>query len=291
MELRQLRYFREVCNTGSFTQAASNLFVAQPVITNALHKLEDELKVRLLNRTNKAVTLTAEGRRMLEKSETLLNMADEVYREITDFNYVSRGSIRLGIPVQIGNYLFPHILGEFNSLYPNLNLCASEIESGKIVGLLEKDDLDIGIIVLSDNMSTMRTKMLFSQNVLLCVAEAHPLRILHSVSFSDLQHERFIMRMPGSRLRDVIINQCQKNGFSPNIIFSSSQIQTIKTLVSRNIGISFLMELSVQDDPSIFTVPITNPLILNIGLVWKKSRYVSKSTQTFIDYMTSTFQK
>jgi len=291
MELRQLRYFREICHTGSFTQAATNLFVAQPVITNALHKLEDELKVQLLNRTNKAVTLTAEGRLLLEKSEALLSLADEVYREITDFNYLSSGSIRLGIPAQIGNYLFPRIFGEFNLLYPHLNLVASEIESGKIVSLLEKDDLDIGIVVLSDNLSTMRTKFLFNQNVLLCVAEEHPLRLQKSVSFPDLQNERFIMRMPGARLRDIIIDQCKKNGFIPNIVFSSSQIQTIKTLVSRNIGISFLMELSVLDDPSIFTVPMATSLNLNIGLVWKKGRYVSKSTQTFIDYMISTFHK
>lgn len=291
MELRQLQYFREICRTGSFTKAAANLFVAQPVITNAIHKLEDELEVHLLNRTNKNVTLTPEGRRMLEKTETLLSFADEIYREMTDFNHLSRGSVLLGIPAQIGNYLFPRIFGEFGAHYPKLNLITSEMVSGKILALLEKDELDVGIIVLPDNLPNMQSRLLFKQNVLLCVAENHPLRQQKEVSFADLKNEHFIMRMPGARQREIIIHECQKCGFTPNIFFSSSQVQTIKTLVAHNLGISFLMEISVLDDPSIHTISMTNPLSLNIGLVWKKNRYVSRATQAFIDYMLFTFNK
>lgn len=291
MELRQLQYFREICHAGSFTKAAANLFVAQPVITNAIHKLEDELAVRLLNRTNKTVTLTAEGRRMLEKTERLLGFADEIYREMTDFSHLSRGSVRLGIPVQIGNYLFPRIFGEFGTHYPQLNLIASEVVTGQIITLLEKDELDIGIIVLPDSLPNMGTQLLFKQNVLLCVSLTHPLCQRKEASFADLKNEKFIMRMPGSQQREIIVQECEKYGFTPNVIFSSSQVQTIKTLVARNIGISFLMEMTLLDDTSVYAIPMTNPIFLNIGLVWKKDRYISRATHAFIDYMLSAFNK
>jgi Transcriptional regulator len=291
MELRQLQYFCEICHTGSFTKAAANLFVAQPVITNAIHKLEDELEIRLLNRTNKTVTLTAEGRRMLERTEILLGFTNDIYREMTDFNQLSRGSIRLGIPAQIGNYLFPRIFGEFGTRYPKLDLFAAEVVSGQIITMLEKDELDVGIIVLPDSLPNMEKQLLFKQNILLCLSKTHPLCQQKEVSFSDLKNEKFIMRMPGSQQREIIFQECQKCGFIPNVIFSSSQVQTIKTLVARNIGISFLMEISLLDETSIYTIPMAEPISLNIGLVWKKERYISRATQAFMDYMISSFNR
>ena len=292
MELRQLQYFREVCYVKSFTKAANNLFVSQPVITNAIQKLEEELEVRLLNRDNKKVSLTVEGERMLEKVEKLLGIADEIYREMTDFNHSKFGSVRLGIPVQIGNYLFPRILSEFTTSYPQINLSALETVSGEVIELLDREEIDVGIIVLLDrDMPNMQMQPLFKEEVFLCVSEKNPLRHRSGVSFADLKDENFIMRMPGSKQREIIVEECQKHGFTPKIVFSSSQVQTIKSLVARDIGISFLTEISLTEDSSTYTVPMVDSLSLNIGLIWKDDRYISKSTQKFIDYMLSSFKK
>jgi Transcriptional regulator len=292
MELRQLQYFREVCYEKSFTKAASNLFVSQPVITNSIHKLEEELEVRLLDRDTKRVTLTLEGECMLKKVEQLLGTVDEVYREIADLKQSRHGLVRLGIPVQIGNYLFPRILSEFRTENPNVNLQAMEIVSGEVIDLLEKEELDVGIIVLpSQPIPNMQMQFLFEEDVLLCVSEENPLRKKEKVSFGDLKDEHFIMRMPGSIQRDMIITECQKYGFLPKIVFSSSQVQTIKSLVFQNIGISFLMSISLFDSPTPYVVPLEKPLHLPIGLVWKNGRYISKATQDFIDYMLLSFKK
>lgn len=72
MNLRKLEYFQEVCRTGNFTQAATNLYVAQPAITNAIHKLESEFSVKLLNRSNKSVTMTKEGEIFFERQRLYL---------------------------------------------------------------------------------------------------------------------------------------------------------------------------------------------------------------------------
>lgn len=292
MELRQLQYFREVCYVKSFTKAANNLFVSQPVITNSIQKLEEELEVRLLNRDNKKVTLTPEGEKMLEKVEELLGTADEIYREMADFSKSQLGLVKLGIPVQIGNYLFPRILSEFRINNPMVNLHAVETVSGQVIDLLEKEELDVGIIVLPDHpIPRMQTQLLFEEDVFLCISEKSPLRKKKKVSFDDLKDEHFIMRMPGSIQRELIISECEKHGFSPKIVFSSSQVQTIKSLVAQDIGISFLMSISLLDSSTTYTVPLENPLHLPIGLIWKDGRYISKSTQSFIDYMLLSFKK
>jgi len=290
MEMRQLQYFQEVCRSGSFTKAAINLFVAQPVITNAIHKLEDELGVRLLNRTNKAVSMTAEGEVLLERVDVLLGLADEIFQEMCDFNMLNKGSLRLGVPPQIGNYLFPRLFAEFSVLYPKLNLVVSEEVSGVTISLLEKGDLDVGIVVLPESLPNMETRFLFTQPIVLCVAKSHRLNGCDSVDWAQLQDEKFIMRKPGSIQRDLVIRQCQQHGFSPNIIFSTSQIQTIKTLVTHNLGIAFLMEITVQGDSSLHVIPLTEPTSVKIGLAWKKGRYVSKAVQTFINFVIDAYR-
>ena len=293
MELRQLQYFREVCYTRNFTKAAKNLFVSQPVITNSIQKLEDELEVRLLNRDTKKVTLTSEGDKLLKKAEQILNVVDEAYREMADANQYLSGLVKLGMPVQIGNYLFPRILSEFRINNPEISLSAVETVSGKVINMIDKEELDVGIIVLPNmTLPNMQTQILFKEEVLLCVSEKNPLAQQKLVSFNDLKDEFFIMRMPGSIQRTIILNECKKHDFLPKIVFSSSQVQTIKSLVASNIGVSFLMKLSLLDHYSgLVTATLTNPLHLSIGMIWKNGRYLSKSTQEFIDYMLLVFKK
>jgi DNA-binding transcriptional LysR family regulator len=289
MELRQLQYFQEVCRSNSFTKAAANLFVAQPVITNAILKLEAELNVRLLNRTNKSVSLTAEGQVLWERTNTLLELVSDIFQEMRDFNAPKGGTLNLGLPPQIGNILFPSVFTKFRNLYPDLQLIVNEETSLSIISLVEKGDIEVGIIVLPDvKPEHVETRILFQQPIVLCVGKSHPLSTRRKVSLEELRNEKFIMRKPGSLQRDIVMNQCQKHQFSPDIILSSSQIQTMRTLVANHVGIAFFMEMTVRDDPTIKQIALKEPFSVNIGVVWKKEKYISKAAQAFINFVCST---
>lgn len=289
MELRQLQYFKEVCHSGSFTKAAANLYVAQPVITNAIQKLENELNVRLLHRTHKSVTLTDEGKVFLERVNVLLEFASDIFKEMRDFDAQNFGSLRLGIPPQIGNYLFPHVFVRFTSLYPALNLVVAEEGSSTIINMVDNGELEVGIVVLPDKKPTnVQTHILFQQPIVLCVGKEHLLCDRDTVDLSELRNEKFIMRKPGSLQRDIVIREFEKHGISPNIIFSTSQIQTIRTLVANNAGVSFLMEMTIRGDQSIHPIALKEPILLNIGVVWKKEKYISKAAHAFIDFVCQT---
>ena len=289
MELRQLQYFQEVCRAGNFTKAAANLYVAQPVITNAIIKLETELNVRLLNRTNKSVSLTEEGKVFLQRINILLEYASDIYQEMRDFNPLNLGSLHFGIPPQIGNFLFPYVFTDFRSLYPNLQLTVTEESSSTIITLVESGELEVGIIVMPEvNPPTIRSRLLFKQPIVLCVGKNHPLSRRTEIDLAELRDENFIMRKPGSLQRDIIIQQCRQHGFSPTIIFSSSQIQTIRTLVAKHVGVAFLMEMTIRGEQMIQPIPLKDPVSLNIGVVWKKGKYISKAAHAFIDFVCKT---
>ena len=288
MELRQLQYFQEICRTGNFTKAAANLYVAQPAITNALHKLEEELGVKLLDRTNKAVSLTSEGRIFLDRTRLLLNSFAELKQEMQDVRTVTRGSLSLGVPPQIGAYMFPGIFNEFGARYPNLNLNVFEEGSAATTTLLENGDLDVGIVILRNPSLLLNTLVIRREPVLICVSPLNPISSQKSVNFSELQNEKFILRKTDSFFREIVLGLCQKHGFVPNVVLSSNQIQTIKSLVAKNVGIAFFMEMVLKNDPSIVSLPLSEPSFVNVGLAWKKGKYVSKATQAFIDFVAGT---
>ena len=157
MELRQMKYFLEVCREQNFTRAAANLYVAQPAITNSLRRLETELGVKLLNRTNKEVSLTSEGRIFLERIKPVLNAVSEITQEMHDINDLKLGTLNLGVPPQIGAYMFPGIFTKFGSRYPNLQLNVFEQGSAATTAALEKGELDIGIVILRESSPLLNT--------------------------------------------------------------------------------------------------------------------------------------
>lgn len=290
MDLRELEYFREVCRTGNFTRAAANLYIAQPGVTTAVHKLETELGVQLLHRTNKTVTMTPEGQHFYERVAAILGFVDEITQEIRDFNPASPGSFKLGISPQVGANLFPDVFMEFGALYPNITPSIFEEGSVATISLLEKGELDVGMIVLPDSAPKLHTHWLRQEPLMLNVSPRHRLSGLAAVDFGQLREEKFILRKSHSFHRDIILEECQKHGFVPNVILSSNELQTIKSLVAKNIGIAFFMEMTTRNDSSIVSIPFAQPLSVPIGLAWKKDRYISKAAQAFIDFAIARFE-
>ena len=92
------------------------------------------------------------------------------------------------------------------------------------------------------------------------------------------------MQKDGSFLRQTILQEMKDADISPNIVLESNQVVTIKGLVSRGVGIAFLLDIVLEDFPGIRAVPLENPLFVDVGLAWKKDRYISKAAQSFIDF-------
>lgn len=285
MELRQLEYFQMVSRLGSFTKAAEKLHVAQPSVTNAIGKLEDELGIRLFDRNQKKVALTAEGRIFQRRVDKILREVAETLAEMHDLKNLGRGAIKAAVPPMIGAYLFPNIFISFKKAYPGLDLQVFEEGSLAARMMIEREELDLGIIILPEETAVFHTLPIVEEEIVLCLPPAHPLSGKQAVTFSELRHEPFILLKEDSCHRRFIIDRCRESGFAPRIVFSSNQIQTIKALVASGGGISFLMRMVAEDAKNITTVPLAPALKIRIGLAWKKDKYLSKAARAFIDFV------
>ena len=284
IELRQLEYFRMAAKLRNLTRAAAELKVSQPNITVAIQKLETSLDLRLFDRSQKQFLLTAEGEIFLQRVETSLDILHDALRELDDYKNLSKGNIRIGIPPMIGAYLFPRICSDFQKVYPGLSIYLYEEGSMAIRENLEAGELDFGIIILSDIPATLNTFPMCSSELVTCVPTDSSLASRSTLRLSDFDKQNLIVMKQGSFIRRMLADRFATQGISPNVILESNQIEIIKQLVENGVGLACLLDCVTQNAQNFRVLPFKNPKLFDIGLAWKKSRYLSKAASAFMDF-------
>jgi len=293
MELRQLEYFQMASRLKNITRAAERLRVSQPNITVAVKKLEAELGIQLFDRSQKQLSLTPEGAVFLNRIELALRNIQDAVVEVNDYKQLQKGTIKIGIPSMIGAYLFPKIFSSFQRRYSHLDIYLYEEGSMAIREQLERDELDFGIVIISGASQNLQLLPMSTNQILACVPLQSPLAEKSALEISDLSDIDLIMLKEGSYLRNLVLQKLKTANIDPNIVLESNQIETIKGLVASDVGAAFLLDVIVHDTPNIKTLPLAEPLFVDIGLAWKKDRYISRAAQSFIDFCkgTLTLQK
>ena len=265
MELKQLEYFQMTSRLKNITRAAKRLSVSQPNITVAIKKLEAELGIQLFERSQKQLSLTPEGAVFLNRIELALRNIQDAVLEVNDYKQLQKGTIKIGIPSMIGAYLFPKIFSGFQKKFAHLDIYLYEKGSMSIRESLERDELDFGIVIISNASPSLQLLPMSTNQVVACVPEDSPLAQKDSLSWSDVSNIDLIMLKEGSFIRNLIQQKLKEHNIQPNIILESNQIETIKGLISSNVGMAFLLDFVVQDTPHIKTLPID--VFVKLGIV------------------------
>ena len=126
MEFRQLEYFCTISELENFTRTAEVLHVSQPSVTKAIKALEAELGLTLIDRSQKHVTLTAEGRAFLIHAQRIMQDAEAAKQDMLRFRTDTRGTVHFGVPPMVEAYLFPDFFTKFHQTFPDINLDVQE---------------------------------------------------------------------------------------------------------------------------------------------------------------------
>ena len=268
MELRQLEYFQMASRLRNITRAAQRLRVSQPNITVAIKKLEAELGIQLFDRSQKQLTLTPEGTVFLQRIEVALRNIEDAILEVNDYKQLQKGTIKIGIPPMMGAYLFPKVFSGFRKIHPKL----------------ESDALDFGIIIIPESTPNLNVLRMSRNQLMVCVAQKSKLAKKSKITARDIAASDLIMMKEGAYLREVVQNKLTALKITPRTVLESSQIVTIKGLVAHEVGIAFLLDFICKNSSDIKAIPFCAPIFVDIGLAWKRERYVSKAAQAFIDF-------
>lgn len=286
VDIRQIEYFAEVAKHLSFTKAASTLHVSQPSISKAIQSLEAELGVPLFYRSSKQLELTDAGQAVLINAHHVLEAFKNLRSELTDLMELKKGQIRIGIPPIVGSEFFSKLVSQYKELFPYVEILLTEVGTKKIRQGVEAGDLDIGLIcnlcVSNDHLETIS---ILKDPLMLIVHRDHPLATRPFIQLSELEKETFIIYRKDFTLYDRIIEECSKNGFFPTIACETSQKDLIIEMVAAKLGIALLPKKiceKIQYD-TIVAIPFDEERIfLELGMTWKKNKYLSYAVREFI---------
>lgn len=285
MNLNHLRYFASVAELGGFTRAAERLGIAQSAVSLAIKKLESDLGLQLLDRKDRTVTLTDEGRRLLHHARLIRKAVDDATLEMDELRGLTRGEVRVGIPGMLGSYYFPPVLMAFRHRYPELNLSVIEGGTWELQRMLERKELDLGVIVEDFAPPELEYRSLLSAEMLVTVARDHPLAARESIDFGTFFEQELVMFKEGYFHRKIVDDLARSIDATPNIVFETNLIPLIKQIVRQGFGVSTLLGMVVEGESDLVTLPFAEPVWLKLCIAWRRDGYLSRANRAFVDFV------
>lgn len=193
MNLKALRCCVEIVRQGSFTKAAQHLHIAQPALSMAVTRLEEELGVTLFNRTTRKVILTAEGEQFLPRIASALREMDVARQELRDMADLKRGEVRLGIPPMFGLHYVPGLMNAFRQLYPGIAMTVFEGSAEDIGHRLEQREIDLALLESRRVPPDKESILLGSDEMLACMHPDHPYAGKAFLTAQDLRNTDMVV--------------------------------------------------------------------------------------------------
>lgn len=283
MKLQQLRYFREVCMRNSVTKAADALFVAQPTISNAIRDLEEEFGLKLFKRARGKLTLTKEGSYLLQASQELLQMAEQIEEKMQSFGSEEK-LIRVSLPPMIGLSIFD-LVRDFKKVAPDMIIKHRDMTSLEARKMLDQEQLDVLIVSgFNTDFENCTTFRLGSRELYFCVSESHPLAGESSVTVEQIAGQPLIMFPQDFYVCRIITEYFQQAGLTPNVFGEFYQLTSHIRAVKTQGLCSFLFPDVLQNQSGIVGIPFDPPIRVNIEMVWRKNSWKHKGVRQFIEF-------
>ncbi len=284
MKLLQMKYFQTVCRYGSITKAAEELFVSQPTISFCIKELESEFGVRLFHRRHNRLQLTVEGSYFLDKVNYILQSVDALAVQMKNMGN-NRNHVKIAVPAMISTFLFPQIFNAYSKTYPEVELEMLETGSLQVRKLVDASSVVLGITIRDDVVDDTYNELpLVSTELVFCVSRKHPLADRKQISFKELSDEHIILFKADSYQNIFIKRAFSEAGVEPNIMLYSSQLYTIKQFLSYgNVG-AFLYRQVAEMDKDLVCIPLEQPIIQDIALIWTKNGNLYSDSENFIQF-------
>lgn len=284
MTFTQLKYFCSACRCHSLTGAANELFVTQPAISLAVRDLETEFGIVLFNRQNNRLTLTPDGELFYEKASYILEYYNEMQLTMNNHGKPAR-ALRIGIPPILSSIFFPGMLDAYLDAHPNSNVTLEEYGSVRACDMILQDELDIALINMEMyHIDRLDSRILLHDQLVFCVSENHPLAAKDTLTISDLDEKRIILFNRDSVQNKLLKSRFDANNVHPDIIMQGSQLYTMINFIRNGTCGCFLYESIMAGLPKFKAIPFLPPIKTDIGIVWKKGKYITSQMQELIQF-------
>lgn len=282
MTLTELKYIVAVAREKHFGHAAEACFVAQPTLSVAIKKLEDELGVVIFERGGNEISLTPLGAQIVAQAERVLEQTAAI-KEIAKQNKDPlAGPLRLGVIYTVAPYLLPPLVKNMIERVPQMPLVLQENFTARLIELLRQGELDAAIMALPFADQGLMVQPLYDEPFVVAVPKHHPWAERPSINAEELKSKTMLLLGNGHCFRDQVLEVCpEMSRFSTTgdgiaRTFEGSSLETIRHMVASGIGITVLPRASVPDmharDGMLRYVPFMEPSpSRRVVIAWRKS--------------------
>ena len=250
MNFQQLEYIIAVDNYRHFSEAAARSFVTQPTLSMMIQKLEDELGVKIFDRSKQPVIPTKAGEAVIAQARMVMQEASRMKEVIRELKGELKGELRLGIIPTVAPYLLPLFLTSFIQKYPLLKVKITEMTTSQIIEKLKLNLLDAGILATPLNNPVLNEQVLYYEQFMVYASKDENIMKKKYLLPGDIDPNHLWLLEEGHCLRNQVLNLCElrkKELESSNLEYVTGSIETLKKMVDLNNGITILPELALSN--------------------------------------------
>ncbi|NOT76193.1 MAG: LysR family transcriptional regulator [Cyclobacteriaceae bacterium] len=248
MTLTQLEYIVALDTYRHFVLASEKCFVTQPTLSMQIQKLEEELGVKIFDRTRQPVIPTEIGASIIVQARTALREADLIKQMISDQKDSLTGELRIGIIPTLAPYLLPPLYKYMWEKYPQFNLIIKEAITEEIVHELKNNRLDCGLVVTPLKDLSIKEDILFYEELFVYVSRKNALYDKKYVLATEIDPNQLWLLEEGHCFRSQVLNLCElRKSTDFHFKYETGNIETLKRMVDKSDGITILPELAVME--------------------------------------------
>jgi DNA-binding transcriptional LysR family regulator len=286
LDSRQLRAFRVLARTGSFTQTARELHLTQSGISHSMKALEREAGCRLLDRLGKKVVLTQAGEQLLQHAEKILAEMEAARDSLNALGKWGRGRLRLGASTTACQHLIPPVLREFKESFPEHAISLEPGDTPELVTALLKQRIDLALSLEVDGEPQLEFHPLFADELHFIVSSMHPWARAGKVEREEIPRQNYILYSKRSVTFRLIENYFHREEMVLKSVLEVGSMEATKELVKLGLGISILAPWICRkeiEDGSLIALPLgRKKLSRRWGIIHWRGKRLNLAEETFI---------
>jgi LysR family hydrogen peroxide-inducible transcriptional activator len=292
--VKQLRYFIALEHYAHFGKAAEASYVSQSAFSSAIQALEKLLDVRLVDRSNKTVTITSMGKEIAIQARQCIQSIEHLRDSAAMEKGALFGRLNMGIIPTIAPFLLPKLMPALRHEFPNLQLYLREETTLNAYKKLMAGELDIILIALPYKLNNIEIQTLFKDHFFLAYHKNSRWITSPQTHFDNLKAESILLLEDGHCLRDHALSACKLRNQDTLSRFSASSLLTLIEMINSDLGISYLTQMAkdstMLDHSDIKTYPLNKKAYREIGLAWRKGTAYRQEFQQLGAFIQKTYQ-
>ena len=241
MNIQQIKYIVALDRLRNFARAAEACDVSQPTLSAMVQKLEEELDVRIFERTNKTVTTTAAGDRIIKQAKRSLMELERINEIVSEEKRMIDGNFRLSVGPTIAPYILPNFIRHYKESYPSVTLSIQEMKANNALDALLSGEIDVAIAISDNFREGVLEIPLYTERLYVYLAESC-WRKLPTFKPENLEHENMWIMKDAQCMRDSAFSFC-KARTKGNHIYEAGSIDTLIRIVDENGGFTIIPEM------------------------------------------------